>query len=77
LAEKVTVEALADRILSVLGMNPASVRAVVKRARKEWNGRFSLSAYRESVCGVLAQVIHTAVQSHYAALRNTTPVLTD
>lgn len=71
LAENVSVEALAHRILSVMAMDPASVRAVAKRARKEWNDRFSLSAYRESVCGVLAHVIQNAVQSHYADLRNT------
>jgi glycosyltransferase involved in cell wall biosynthesis len=77
LAEDVTAEALANRILSIVRMNRRSVRAVVKRARKEWNRRFTLQAYRESVCGVLAQAMQPSVHSHYADLRNATGVLTD
>ena len=77
LAENVTVEALANRILSIVRMEPASVRAVIKRARKEWNDRFTLRAYREAVCDVLAQAMGAAVPNHYAELRNTTGVFTD
>jgi len=41
-----------------LRMNKAAVWGVVKRARKEWHDRFTLRAYRENVCDVLASAMH-------------------
>lgn len=65
LAEAITAEALAKRIVSVLRMDSATVESVVKRARKEWIQRFSLRAYRNGVCSVLAQAMRPAVQNCY------------
>ncbi len=57
LAEALTSEALAQRILSVLRMDRTTVEGVVKKARQEWKSRFTLRPYRDSVCSVLAQAM--------------------
>jgi glycosyltransferase involved in cell wall biosynthesis len=77
LTETGTAEALARRILSVLQMDQESLRAVVKRARNAWSERFSLQAYRNSVCGVLAQAMQPTVRTYYDELRNPADALTD
>jgi glycosyltransferase involved in cell wall biosynthesis len=69
LAEDTTVEALARRILSVLQMDKARLETVIKRARNEWRDRFTLEAYRDSVCSVLAQAMQPIFQSSYDELR--------
>lgn len=71
LAEAVSVEALAQRILSVLEMDRTSIKAVIKRARKEWEHRFTLEAYRDSVCDVLADAMQPSYQRSYRELRTT------
>jgi glycosyltransferase involved in cell wall biosynthesis len=71
-----TAEALAERILYVLRLDRTALRAVVKRARKEWDTRFSLSAYRNSVCGVLAQAMKPVFHG-YEELSRSAGVLTD
>jgi glycosyltransferase involved in cell wall biosynthesis len=76
LAQALTVEALAQRILSVLRMDKASVEAVVTRAREKWNCRFTLRAYRNNVCSVLAQALQPACRN-YDELRNPAEALTD
>jgi glycosyltransferase involved in cell wall biosynthesis len=77
LAEAMTVEALAQRILSVLQMDKARLTAVVKRARKEWQHRFTLGAYRDSVCSVLAEAMQPIFQGSYDELRATEGMATD
>jgi glycosyltransferase involved in cell wall biosynthesis len=77
LADALTAEALARRILSVLGMSRASLGAIVKRARTEWDRRFTLGAYRDGVCSVLAKAIQPRFQSTYDELRNPADVFTD
>jgi glycosyltransferase involved in cell wall biosynthesis len=69
LTKAATSEALAQRILSVLRMDPSSVNSVVRRARKEWESRFTLRAYRDSVCSVLMQAMQPACQHCYNELR--------
>lgn len=64
LAEAITVEALAKRILSVLRMDSACVEAVIERAGNEWRRRFSLRTYRNGVCNVLAQAMQPAFESY-------------
>jgi glycosyltransferase involved in cell wall biosynthesis len=76
LAEAMTVEALAKRILSVLRMDKASLKTVVKRARKEWRQRFTLGAYQNGVCSVLAQAMQPPAES-YDELRRPADMLTD
>ena len=56
LASSVTPDALAACIMSVLTMDITAVHAVVKRARAAWEQRYSLTAYQEQVCNVLARV---------------------
>ena len=77
LAHAVTVEALAHRILSVLHMDKARIKAVVKRARKEWRHRFTLEVYRDSVCNVLAEAMQPIFQSSYNELRTAAGAATD
>ncbi len=77
LAEAATVEALARRILSVLQMDRARVKAVVKRAKDEWRHRFTLGAYRDGVCNVLAEAMQPIFQSSYDELRTAAGVATD
>jgi glycosyltransferase involved in cell wall biosynthesis len=50
-----SAEALAQRILSVVEMEPRSVATVVARAREEWRERYTIETYQEDVCHVLAQ----------------------
>jgi glycosyltransferase involved in cell wall biosynthesis len=64
LAEAATVEALAARILSVLRMDNSSVEMVVRRARREWRQRFTLQAYRDNVCNVLAQAMQPTTRGY-------------
>jgi glycosyltransferase involved in cell wall biosynthesis len=77
LAEALTVDALARRILSVLRMNKTTVRGIVKSARKEWHDQFTLQTYRENVCDVLSSAMqrphsapHCELRSRAAALMN-------
>lgn len=77
LADAMTVEALAQRILSVLQMDKKRLTAVVQRARKEWQHRFTLGAYRDSVCSVLAQAMQPIFQGSHDELRATGGVATD
>lgn len=77
LSKASTVEALAQRILSVVRMDAATLRAVVKKARREWGHRFTLRTYRDGVCSVLAEALYPAVQSRYQHLRNTAGAFTD
>jgi glycosyltransferase involved in cell wall biosynthesis len=77
LAEDATVEALAQRILSVLQMDKAKLEGVIKRARNDWRDRFTLEAYRDSVCNVLAQVMQPIFQGSYDELRATEGMATD
>ena len=65
LAEGTTAAALAQRISSVLQMDKARLEAVIKRARNEWRNRFTLEAYRDNVCSVLAQAMQPEFQSSY------------
>ena len=55
LSDDVSAEALARRIISVLQMDRTCLANVVERARKEWADRYTVEAYREGVCGVLAR----------------------
>jgi glycosyltransferase involved in cell wall biosynthesis len=57
LAPAISVEALAERIQSVLRMDRAKLEAVTQRARNEWDRRFSLRMYQRNVCDVLAQAM--------------------
>jgi glycosyltransferase involved in cell wall biosynthesis len=77
LAQAATVEALAERVLSVLRMDKETLEAVVRRARRTWRDRFTLEAYRSSVCNVLAQAMQPIFQSSYDELRVTEGVATD
>lgn len=63
LAGAPTAAALADRILSVLRMDKEELDPVIRRARNEWNKRFTLQAYRNGVCEVLAQALQPAIQN--------------
>jgi glycosyltransferase involved in cell wall biosynthesis len=54
LATAITVEALAQRIISVLRMDEASVNRVVQNARRTWAARYTLAHYRANVCAVVA-----------------------
>ncbi len=75
LAEAVTVDALARRIVSVLRMNKAAVWTVIKRARKEWHDHFTLRSYQENVCDVLAQAMQPE-HSSYCGVRSRAGALT-
>ena len=77
LAQAATVEALAQRMLSVLQMDPVTIRTVAKRARRHWQSRFTLGAYRVNVSGVLAQAMWPIFQSSYDELRTTAGAATD
>lgn len=62
LAQEYRPECLAQRIISVLQMNPESVRRVVSRARKAWEEKYTLDIYRERVCEVITRIAdHGAV----------------
>lgn len=77
LAEAPNAEALARRILSVLRMDRALLGVVVKRATTEWNDRFTLRKYQDSVCKVLAQALQPRFQSACRELRSSADALTD
>lgn len=76
LTKAATADALAERMLSVLQMDRTMLRTVVRRARKEWENRFSLRAYRNGICGVLAHAMQPAFHS-YDELRDSADMLTD
>lgn len=57
LTEAPTAEALARRIMSVLQMRKPNLQAVIRRARREWRQRFTLGAYQDGVCDVVAQAM--------------------
>jgi glycosyltransferase involved in cell wall biosynthesis len=48
-----TVEALANRILSVLRMDRKRLLAVVRKARSAWEQHYTLSHYRQQMCETL------------------------
>jgi glycosyltransferase involved in cell wall biosynthesis len=50
-----TPAALANRIRSILTMNPFSIRAVVDRAYESWRNRYSLDIYQKRVSDFIAQ----------------------
>jgi glycosyltransferase involved in cell wall biosynthesis len=77
LAEAPNAEALAHRILSVLRMDRDLLSVVVKRAKAEWNNRFTLRRYQDGVCSVLAQALQRSFQNAYDELPNSAGVLTD
>lgn len=77
LAESATVEALAQRVISVLQMDQARLTSVVRRARSDWRHRFTLGAYRNSVCTVLAQAMQPLFQSSCDELRTMAGLATD
>ena len=54
LAKGLTARALAQRILSVLRMQPAEINAVVVNAKMAWQEHYTLDRYRQQVCDVLA-----------------------
>lgn len=54
LADAVTAEALANRIVSVLRMDPADLTTVVMNAKRAWQQHYTLDIYQEQVCDVLA-----------------------
>ena len=55
LAAGFTPEALAGRIISVLGMAPAEIDAVVLKAKQLWRAKYTLDLYQQRVCDVLAE----------------------
>jgi glycosyltransferase involved in cell wall biosynthesis len=57
LTEEPTAESLARRVLSIIDMDDHTVEAVVRRARIMWSERFTLNAYRDSVCGALRRAV--------------------
>lgn len=59
LASEFTPEALAGRIVSVLKMPPAQVRAVAINGEHAWKERHTLDLYRREVCAVLAAARHS------------------
>ncbi len=63
LAKAVTARSLADRILSVLRMETSSVEIVVRQAREAWEKGFTLPAYRDSICKVLAAAMQPGFES--------------
>ncbi|HZS55518.1 MAG TPA: glycosyltransferase family 4 protein [Bryobacteraceae bacterium] len=52
-----SVRALSERILSVLRMERTVLESITKRARTEWDRRFTLRTYRNSVCEVIEEAI--------------------
>lgn len=58
LANESTAASLADRIVSILSMDETVIGTVVDGARKVWRESYTVEAYRESVCGVLAQAAY-------------------
>lgn len=48
-----SVEALAERIVSVLQMDGHQLTKIVERARREWERHYTVESYREGVCTIL------------------------
>ncbi len=71
LTKRVSADALAARILSVVQMDRSSIHAVLRNARKEWRRRFTLRQYRDNVCGVLNQAMQPIFDRSYEELRAT------
>jgi glycosyltransferase involved in cell wall biosynthesis len=55
LADSGTPAALAERMSSVLRMQPWDLERVAANARRSWHLRFTLENYREEVCGIVEQ----------------------
>jgi glycosyltransferase involved in cell wall biosynthesis len=55
LAQGVTPAALAERMSTVLRMQPRDLERVAGNARRSWHLRFTLENYREEVCGIVEQ----------------------
>ena len=53
LARDVTPAALAERMQSVLRLEPSELARVAANARKSWHSRFTLRSYREQVCDIV------------------------
>lgn len=63
LAHALSAEALAQRIVSVMRMDASRIHEVVRKARKEWESRFTLEIYRDGVCSVLSEAMLPRTQS--------------
>jgi glycosyltransferase involved in cell wall biosynthesis len=63
-AANMSVEALAQRIISVLRMDRSKLAEVIETARNEWQRRFTLHAYRQSVCNLLAAAMDRSNSGH-------------
>jgi glycosyltransferase involved in cell wall biosynthesis len=57
LAADMTVQALAERIRSILKMDSASLQAVVDRARKGWQQEYTLEIYQQRVQKLLSHAV--------------------
>jgi glycosyltransferase involved in cell wall biosynthesis len=55
LAHGVTPGALAERMTTVLRMQPCDLQRVAENARSAWHQRFTLGNYRKEVCGIVEQ----------------------
>jgi glycosyltransferase involved in cell wall biosynthesis len=56
LVQQTTPEALAERIAFILGMDRAQLARIVRRARQDWQERYSLSKYRQEVGDFIQQI---------------------
>jgi glycosyltransferase involved in cell wall biosynthesis len=68
LADAVTVDALAQRIISVLRMQRTNLARIVRNAKDNWRRRFTLDVYRESVCDVLSEAMWPTLRDSYDVL---------
>lgn len=62
-------EALATRVIDVLRMDSSDLQAIVERAKKRWEGNYTLHAYRKRVCEVLARVVGPNTSTRRASSR--------
>ncbi len=77
LADATTADALAQRIISVLHMDLSSIERIVRCARQEWEGHFTLQAYREGVCKVVSRAMQIDPEDAYDALGARAQTTTD
>lgn len=77
IASRMSVNALAERIISVLRMDRTKLEAVIEKARDDWKQRFNLCTYRDSVCNVLAAAMRPHRSNYCEELRGATVAFPD
>jgi glycosyltransferase involved in cell wall biosynthesis len=69
LVNDTTPQALAARIREVLSMDPETLRGISRKARKVWEDRYNVSAFRDRVTNLMANAVSVWQAEHETRAR--------